>query len=298
MKRISKIALALLFLPLMALAAPPCGRLTLASGKPIMPLGDLVSSTIYYTPYICGTVPAWNGAAWVDTPFVELSLSLSGSVAGEIRDIFYVSGVLELGAPWSGNEQRSVPVYMVQGGWVTPSGKTYLGTVYITENGQTRFQTKPAPQWYGSNNRLGVWNAYNRVWVRAVNRDLAPLWGYGASSIRFANNSEYLSVTWVDGLAQSTSHCRYISSVAGQNASPAAATVGCGLEQYSYPLNWNGFLGQAALNSTALGMAVEGSDMTDGRLGKRRWNAQEQSTGITILFYGNNFSALIVDVEM
>ena len=285
-----------LFLPLLAWASPPCGRLTLVSGQPIVH-GDLVSGTVYYTPYICGTVPAWSGAAWVDVPLGEISVSLAGTTAGEIRDVFYSAGSLELGAPWTSDTQRSVTVYQSSGTWTNANWQTYLGTVLITENGQTRLQTKPAPVSYGANNVLGLWNAYNRIRVLAVNRNLNTSWSYASEGLRFANNSAQFSITWIDGLGQSISSCRYVSNVAGLSTKPAAATVGCGLDQYSYPINWNGFLSQAALESTHVGMIGEGSDMTV-LIGKHRWNAMEQSTDVPILFYGNNFSALSVELEM
>src|SRR2546423_9813873 len=96
---------------------------------------------------------------------------------------------------------------------------TYLGSFYATSNGHTKFQMKPSPSSYGSANMLGLWNAYNRIPIVAVNRDLNTSWSYANSGLRFADNSAAFHISWVDGLAQSQSHCRYISNVAGQNPS-------------------------------------------------------------------------------
>lgn len=287
----------LLAVPLTLFASSPCGRLTLVSGQPVMPLGDHVSQTVYYTPHVCGTVPAWNGG-WTATPFGELSVSLAGTTAGEIRDVFYSSGVLQLGPAWSGNV-RTDPVFMAQGIWTNSQGHTYLGTVYISADGITKFQTKPTTIPYGAANVLGVWNAYNRIRVRAVNRTLTAEWQYASPMVRYADNSDRFSITWVDGLGHSPTYCRYLTSVSGVTSIATAATVGCGLDQHGYPLSLGGGnLTQGAVNSWSIGMQVEGSNDSSGLLGVHRWYAMEQTTNVPIRFYGNDFAALSLELEM
>jgi hypothetical protein len=316
-----KLLALLLLIPAIAFASPPCGRLTLTAGQPVMTAGDITATAISYANYVCNTIPLYNGSVRSDTAVGELTLALSGSahIAGNLYDLFAYNNngtvALASGPAWSSTTARSAAISMFSGIWTNtapmalrlsggaataPANQaTYLGTFYATANGQTKFQMKPSPVSYGSANVLGLWNAYNRIPIVAVNRDLNTSWVYANSGLRFADNSSFFHISWVDGLAQSQSHCRYISSVAGSTNGPAAAaTVGCGYDQTSYPINWNGFLGQAALNSVEFGMSVEGEDVMPGALGLHLWQAMEQSTTAEILFYGNNFSALTVRLDM
>ncbi len=81
---------------------------------------------------------------------------------------------------------------------------TYLGTIYCTANGQTGMAFKPAAASGGTNNILGLYNAYNRVPVIAVSRDNAASWTYNSLTYRAANASNSNRVSFVDGLQQSS----------------------------------------------------------------------------------------------
>lgn len=79
------------------------GRLTLASGTPVMS-ADTTSSTLYYTQH-CGTTFPLSGS---DTSFTELSLSLSGLTANGVYDVFAGSSGLFTGPAWSTGAFNSI----------------------------------------------------------------------------------------------------------------------------------------------------------------------------------------------
>lgn len=265
------------------------GRLTLQSGKPRMGK-DVSSSTLYYTPFDCDEV--------------ELSISLNGILSGKLYDVYMDlnSSTLFLGAAWANGvppiarEQRNGLWYEL-GNYA----KLYLGTIYASANNTVKWQTYPTPVSYGCNNDLGVFNAYNRLPVNAVNRDLNTSWQFaGGGALRFADNSNLFRINWVDGLGDVFCEGTYLVSVAGVlNAGPAAATVGVQLNA-AYPnLNLGaGGLEQAAMNSQFIGMSLRGTDCIYGNLGRNYWQAIEQSTNAPIGFFGNNFACLTAKLEL
>lgn len=277
----------------------PQGRLTLQAGRPIMDALDIAAQTVYYTPYIGDTIPLWDGAKFVDSAFVDSGLPLAGTIAGKIYDIFAPAGggAMILGAAWASLTARAHAVQMYRGVWCDESKNTLLGSVYITENGQTRFQVSPTPVLYGTANVLGLCNAYNRERVVAICRDLSSVWQNASSAGRFADNSDRWRVYWLDSLAQSVVKASYQVSVSGNGPLPAAATVDAVLDA-AYPLHLSDGLEQAAINSTALGMGMEGNSFTQPLLGLHYYQAVEQGTEVSVTFYGNDFAALTVDVEL
>ncbi len=81
---------------------------------------------------------------------------------------------------------------------------TYLGSIFCTANGQTGMSFAPSAASGGTNNILGVYNAYNRVRTIAYSRDSATTWTYGSTTWRPSNNNVSSRVNFLDGLAQST----------------------------------------------------------------------------------------------
>lgn len=298
------------------------GNLTLVSNNPYMGgVDDLTASTIYYTPSETNLVPQHSGGSYVDTVFTQLSLALNTSdhLADHVYDLFVttISGTLVFGSgpAWSSPTARGAAIQLGSGVYsnsatmalVHAGGPTniaagdavYVGTFLATANGQTKWQPKPAPAAYGVAAVLGLYNAYNQRPVYAVNRDSNTTWAYANAGVRFADNSNVWYVKFVDGLGKCKSRGRYSASIAGASSSAAAATVGAMFDQDSYPLNLGyGFLTQGALNSTALGMPIWGEDTCNGALGVHTWRPAEQSTAVSINFYGNNFAALTVEIEM
>lgn len=55
--------------------SPPQGRLTLASGVPVMTTTQSAKTTLYYAPYTGNRIPVYNGAEMVPTAFASLKSS-------------------------------------------------------------------------------------------------------------------------------------------------------------------------------------------------------------------------------
>lgn len=80
---------------------------------------------------------------------------------------------------------------------------TYVGSVYMTANGQTGMAFQPAAVSGGANNVLGLYNAYNRVLLIATNWDAANSWTYASTTWRAMNGSAGNRINWLDGLQES-----------------------------------------------------------------------------------------------
>lgn len=73
----------------------PGGRLTLATNTPVMASDIAGAATVYYTPYLHGSIPIYDGFNWTTMPFPELSQTLSdttkspsATVASNPYDVF------------------------------------------------------------------------------------------------------------------------------------------------------------------------------------------------------------------
>jgi hypothetical protein len=183
---------ALLSFAALAQITPPQGRLTLTSSAPVM-TGDVVgSSTIYYAPYVGDSVPIYNTGevSWSYYTFDSeptLTLTTTAQLSGKVYDIFAVydygdsSVFIGTGPAWSSLTSRgsgigTTQLEMIDGVWVNanamyiasngtslevdaPGGATYLGSVYMTANGETSVNIKPTPANGGTGNIIGIWNA-------------------------------------------------------------------------------------------------------------------------------------------
>lgn len=244
---------------------------------------DVTSSTLYYLPF-------------QNNNFSAISLSLIGIEEGGLYDVNLDGNYLVL-TPWDG-DTPPVDSRTPSGGLYFNNDYLYLGTIYAIQDDVVKWQTHPTPSSYGCNNELGLFNAYNRLPVIAINEDLNTEWQYNSSGLRFADNSNLFRINWIDGLGDVFCEGEYQVSVAGLSSSAAAATVGVGLDQGEYPLCWNGGFQQAALNGTALGMPVSGKFWTNGSIGRHFWQAIEQSTNVAIGFFGNDFACLIARLSI
>jgi hypothetical protein len=256
-----------------AFVPAPGGRLTLLSGFPVL-TNDQVNSTIFYTPYIHDQIPIYNGTAWTSQTFPETSLTLdtTNAPASQLFDIFGFldSGTFRIGygPNWSvgggsnaqgtsvrGSGAGSTAIQRLNGRWVNTNAitlrynsttvqvaqalqATYLGTFYTSSAGSTSMIMKPAAGAGGSACRLYLYNAYNRVTMRALSRNnnaaytpvTAGVW------LRF-NNSGNSSIYFVDGLFESVVHADAVST-GYCNTANAAANVGT--YATSIELNWSG----------------------------------------------------------
>lgn len=111
-------------------------------------------------------------------------------------------------------------------GSISADQATYLGTIYTTAAGQTGMNFKPAAAGGGTNNILGLYNAYNRVVIKALCLDNTGSWTKTNSTWAQMNANSNNRISFVDGLGLSpVSGYAYIDIFTTANA----ATAGIGI---------------------------------------------------------------------
>jgi hypothetical protein len=326
---ISKIAAFAVFVALFSVGAfadnpvPPQGRLTLTSNTPVM-TGDVVgASTVYYTPYQGSLVPIYGGTAWTNYQFGQLTLTLNSLVqtAGTVYDVFVFlnSGTPTLGinaSPWPSSSSRGTlgaAISTLNGIWVNtrgwegsyfflynggteytsiePNQATYLGSIYITANGETSMQFKPASATGGSNSVLGLYNAYNRVPVSSRSVDSTLDWTDTSNAWRAADNNDNNRITYLDGLQQSFVFADYWASASETSGTTAAVGI---LEDATTG-------NPPGLTPSLTGLpflSFEAKDNFTPLLGLHYLQAVEYSSGSTSTFYGIGEMLLQITLEM
>ena len=238
--------------PAAATLAPPGGRLVPASGNctgaVAVRVADLATADfICYVPYTTRYVPI-NGVQYTFTN--PLALSISAIASTQIFDIFIadISGVVTLclgGTPWTTATARATAIALtIYGYWandasfscfsggsnlgtVTAGNGTYVGTVYGTGVGVTSWILNPSAATGGTANVVGVYNAYNRVPVVAVERELASNWFYNTGTWRPVNNSTNNKITTIDGLGYSVQRIQTLMTIdAGADCLPGTPCGG------------------------------------------------------------------------
>lgn len=242
--------------PLILTPLTPQGRLTLQSNTPVMTSDVTGATTVYYTPYVGNalSLPYLGGGGPIieTSTFSQLTLTLNSTyqTSGNIYDVFafYSGGSIGwficTGPAWTSSTSRgtgagTTELTQLDGIWVNANtiehcaqgssndnsfaayGAAYLGSIYMTANGETGVSLKPAAASGGTGNIIGLYNAYNRVRVTAYSRDDTSNWTYGTASWRAADNSTSNRIYFLDGLQQSPVTGKY-----SVGASTTADTVG------------------------------------------------------------------------
>lgn len=214
----------------------PQGRLTLTSNTPVLNTNTVNQSTIYYTPYVGNQIPIYNGTTFASASFSQITLTLndSGHPTGRIYDVFAFlsAGAASIGTgpSWTNTSARgtgagTTEIVRTNGLWtntnninlrngtnivsaVSANLATYLGSFYTTASAQTGMSMahngggSPAIA-SGSNNIMGLWNAYNRLSMATLGGDLSS-WTYTSAARRAWNGSNANRITWLDGLQESS----------------------------------------------------------------------------------------------
>lgn len=307
----------------------PMGRLTLTSGSPVMSADATAQSTIYYAPYVGGLVPIYNGVGFINYSFSQLSLALDSNSghtgyqqSGKLFDVFaFLSGgvvVIATGPAWSTSTARgtgagTTQLTMLNGLWtntvaislkkdstatqtsVSIGQATYLGTLYATANGQTGMALKPSPSTGGTNNFLGLYNAYNRVPILATCRDSTVSWTYATATWRSANGSVSNRISFVDGLQQSYVRGDYLVYASNAIAGNSVYT-GLNLDSSSSTPNFIAASQSATANN---GMEFPVQESFSPVLGLHYIQAMEDSpNATTATFAANGFQSLTVGLSM
>lgn len=233
----------------------PQGRLTLTSNTPVMIADATAQSSVYYAPYVGSYYPWYSGATWSMRAFTQLTMALdtTNQVSGSLYDLFVWNdgGTDKIGAgpAWSSTTARgtgagTTELELKDGVWtnknsitlkngagagvtgVAANTATYVGTIYCTANGKTGMAFTPTAAAGGTNNILGLYNAYNRVRYSAVSRGTSTGYTYGTAAWRAANASSADRVNFVDGLQQSPAtgaRNQFLLSTGGQHAQTGMA---------------------------------------------------------------------------
>jgi YVTN family beta-propeller protein len=301
----------------------PQGRLTLSSTAPVMTADATAQSTIYYLPYQGAITPVYNGSAFVNQLLGSsgISLALDSNAAhtgyqasGSLFDIFAFlnSGTLTLGTgpAWTNSTTRSAAITQVNGIWVnnasitlrfgSASGNTtsvsanqatYLGTMYATANGQTGMQFTPAAAAGGSNNILGLYNAYNRVFTISIEQDsngISGSWNYNTSSWRAADGSNNNSIRFIDGLQQSA-FTGYYQTIAF-SGNTGSSYLGIGVDSTTTPS------GIAQIDTSGARCSPPAPLASLPLLGLHYVQAMEFAGSLTT--YGDGFMQLVLEIDM
>lgn len=205
------------------LALVPGGRLTPDPNNPIQRT-TLSSASICYVPYVHAMVPLWNGTRWTLhklDPQIQNSLSLAGvygpdvAVNGSLYDLFAWydadSDILRLvrGPAWTDTDTRSAGTALtlrdgrllnavaITGGPDAERG-LYLGTMMISPGPGVNFEAGGRAAG-GSQGKIHIWNAYNRVVQNLEVGETAASWTYSSATWRPANNSNGFRHSFICG---------------------------------------------------------------------------------------------------
>ncbi len=261
------------------------GRLTLESGVPVSTVSQTAKTTVHYTPYLGNRIALYGGSAWAVAAFSETSASLAGLTANTNYDVFGYSGAgtlaLELVA-WSNATTRATALGRQDGVLVKSGAPTrrYLGTLRTTgTTGQTELSFGGIAAG-GAEAKLYLWNAQNRVDVTAIVGETADSWTYGTATVRAANNSSGLRVSFVQGGNVEPVRASYGGAL---TTGTAYASVGVGLDSTSAFAGLPGMLP----GSGSVGSALGHYDALSGE-GYHYLQALEFSSAGSATFYGDN----------
>lgn len=266
----------------------PQGRLTLATGTPVMATEQAAKTTIYYTPYKGDMIPVNSGGQFAAKQFSELSLALdsdSGHTgyhqSGKNFDLFVVndSGTLRLvsGPAWTDDTTRATALEYEQGLLVnngsmtarfgSASGNTltiadeegtYVGTFRASANGTTTWELGGAAAG-GDEGRLFLWNCYNRVRAGCYVKDSTDSWSYNSATIRATNSSALMRVSFVRGLNENPVEA-FAHTLATASSAPCSLFAGIGLDSTTA---YSGIPGFNTVDVANFATGVEGAHYRD-----------------------------------
>jgi hypothetical protein len=253
------------------LIIPPQGRLTVATGSPVVTSTDSANTTVYYAPYIGRRMPLYDGVRWTQHDFGgELSQATTdntkspAAVANSSNyDIF---GWLDAGTyratrgpAWSSDTSRgtgagTTELEYVEGVLVNkiaitngPAAQrgTYLGSVRSNGSAQVDW-IYGAIAAGGTAGSFGVWNMYNRVDVQSFVGDSVDSFSVDTSIGQDGANMQF---SFLSGLAEDCFDAAY--HILANASGSAFSTNGIGYDSTaSYVSGCNtGYTAASTFNS-------------------------------------------------
>jgi hypothetical protein len=205
----------------------PNGRLTLTTVTPVLSSNVTGATSIYYTPYNGSLIPIYDGTNWLLYNFSELTNTTTNNTTNPAActtnsnyDLFVWvnSGTVTLsrGPAWSSDTSRgtgagTTELQRINGLWTNkvaitngPAANkgTYVGTIRTDGSSQVNWNISPAAAAGGTEAKLHVFNAYNRVNFTGISLDSTGSWTYGTATWRSLDNSTSNRISYIDGLGE------------------------------------------------------------------------------------------------
>jgi hypothetical protein len=314
-----------------ALLAPPQGRLTLTSGTPVMTSSVTGGTTVYYTAYVGEYVPIYNGTNMVMNAICaantagacEQSVVLGANwTLNTNYDFFdgFNGGAATLcsGPAWSSATARgtgagTTELQQFNGVWTNKvsmtcrssntttftcavNSCTYLGSVRTTAAGQVDFifGTFAAG---GGGSILNVWNQYNSVLVTTIVAD-STVYNYSSATVRAADASNNNRVTFLSGMANDAITATYSGLIVPAASTSAIPMIAIGLDSTTTTDK------RAAKQSETATSAAVSLTLTHSyapQLGSHFIQALEGELGAVNSQFNttaNNYGGLVVNIRM
>lgn len=288
----------------------PNGRLTLASGSPVMSIGNTVASgTMFYTPYNGNLVPIYDGTNFTPTAFTELSNINANSATGSAGpaavannscyDYFVWSNAgtptLTRGPAWTNTTTRSASTIARVSGVLlnntsitngpAASRGTYVGTA--CSNGTATFDwINGAGASGGTAAVFSVWNMYNRDRMATTVSDTGVGYTYSSATVRQARASAGNQISFVVGQIEDGFTVNMVGQVNTIATGGATAMWGPGLNSTSAFACGRTF-GQAATAAVTVFGSSAVCNLMPG-LGLNVISANEASDGASANTFDNN----------
>lgn len=241
-----------------AVPVEPGGRLTLASGTPVMISTASGQATVFYTPYRHQFVPIYNGTYFVNTDTggeisqatTDAAKSPAAVAANSIYDVFAWNdaGTIRAtrGPAWSSSSSRgsgagTSQLTQVKGVWVNANAiangpganlGTYVGTIASNASSTIDF-TLGAAASGGTAAVIHVWNMYNRVSLGTTVTDTGSTYTYTSATVRQARASAGNQISFVLGQQEDAVQFTYNGRVTTTAAAGAVPGFGIGADSVS-----------------------------------------------------------------
>jgi hypothetical protein len=214
------------------------GRLTLATGIPVMAAAYVGETTVYFSPINGNLAYLWNGTVFVPTAFAEINQALSdttnspaAAVSNSIYDYFLwlKAGVptLSRGPAGGSTLTRGASGLLVNANSITngPGAGygTYVGRI-ATDTGAATVTFNPTPAAASGGPTggawVGVWNQFNRRPVELTVQDDKTQWTWGTEAWEKSDNSANNRCTIVVGQLEDWVSADFDCAGSSQGADP------------------------------------------------------------------------------